>query len=91
MGSLALALAWLVTTGMAIYCIRRRNIKAHREWMIRSYLVTFAFVTFRIVTDYVPYEALWGISRPEMSTAAIWPVWVLPLLAYQVYLQLRER
>ena len=90
-GLLSLALAWLVTTSTAIYCIRRRNIKAHREWMIRSYLVTFAFVTFRIVTDHVPYEALWGISRPDMSTAAIWAVWVLPLLAYQVYLQFRER
>lgn len=89
-GLIGLSLAWLATTGTAIYCIRRRNIKAHREWMIRSYIVTFAFITFRLVTDYVPYEEMWGISRPDMSTAAIWAVWVLPLLAYQVYLQLRE-
>lgn len=90
-GLVSLALAWLATTGTAILCIKRRNVKAHKQWMIRSYIVTFAFVTFRILTDHVPYEALWGISRPEMSTAAIWPVWVLPLLAYQVYLQYRER
>jgi hypothetical protein len=48
-------------------------------------------VLFRIVTDYVPSEALRGVSLGEMSTAMIWPVWVLPLLAYDVYLQYRER
>ena len=89
-GLLALALAWLVTTGVAVYCVRRRDIRAHREWMMRSYIVTFAFVTFRIITDYVPYEALWGISRTDMSNAVLWPAWVLPLLGYQVYLQLRN-
>ena len=87
----SLAVAWLAITGTAIYCIRRRNVAAHKQWMIRSYIVTFAFVTFRIITDYVPYEAMWGISRPEMSNAVIWPVWVLPLLAYQIYLQYRDR
>jgi uncharacterized membrane protein YozB (DUF420 family) len=76
---------------MALVCIKRRNIKAHRQWMVRSYIVTFAFVLFRIVTDYVPSETLWGVSLAEMSTAMIWPVWVLPLLAYDVYLQYWER
>ena len=90
-GVFSLALAWLATTGMALVCIKRRNIKAHRQWMIRSYIVTFAFVLFRITTDYVPAEALWGVSLADMSTAMIWAVWVLPLLAYDVYLQIRER
>lgn len=90
-GVFSLALAWLATTGMALVCIKRRNIKAHRQWMIRSYIVTFAFVLFRITTDYVPAEALWGVSLADMSTAMIWAVWALPLLAYDVYLQIRER
>ena len=90
-GVFSLAVAWLATTGMALLCIKRRNIKAHRQWMIRSYIVTFAFVLFRITTDYIPAEELWGISLAEMSVAMIWPVWVLPLLAYEVYLQYLER
>jgi hypothetical protein len=81
-----LALAWLATTGMAWYGIRKRNLLLHKQWMIRSYIVTFAFVLFRIVTDYLPYEAWWGISRPDMSNAAIWAVWVMPLLAYELLL-----
>ena len=88
-GLFCLALAWLVTTGMALYSVRKRKLLLHKQWMVRSYIVTFAFVTFRIVTDYVPYEAWWGIARPDMSTAVIWPVWVLPLLAYEVYLARR--
>ena len=90
-GVFLLAAAWLATTCTAILCIRRRNVKAHRQWMIRSYIMTFAFVLFRISTDYVPFEAWWGISRQEMSVAMIWPVWVVPLLAYEIYLQYRER
>jgi hypothetical protein len=86
----SLALAWLAITGTAFLCIRRRNLKAHKQWMIRSYILTFAFVTFRIVTDYLPYEAWWGITREEMSNAMIWPVWVLPLLAYEILLQYRN-
>ena len=89
-GLVSLALAWLATTGMAVYGIRRRNLLLHKQWMIRSYIVTFAFVTFRIFTDHVPYEAWWGISRPEMSNAAIWAVWVLPLLAYEMILASRR-
>ena len=88
-GLVCLAIAWLVTTGMAVYAIRKRKLLLHKQWMVRSYIVTFAFVTFRLVTDYLPYEAWWGISRPEMSTAAIWPVWMLPLLVYEVYLARR--
>jgi uncharacterized membrane protein YozB (DUF420 family) len=85
-----LAIAWLATTGTALYYIRKRNVLLHKQWMIRSYIVTFAFVVFRIVTDYVAYEAWWGISRPDMSTAAIWPVWVMPLLVYEIMLGRRR-
>jgi hypothetical protein len=89
-GLISLAIAWIGTTGTAFLCIRRRDLKAHKQWMIRSYIVTFAFVTFRIIVDYLPYEAWWGISRGDMSQAMIWPVWVLPLLAYEISLQYRN-
>jgi len=86
----SMALAWVSITSMAVYCIRKRNIQLHKQWMIRSYILTFAFVTFRIFTDYLPYEAWWGVSRAEMSNAIIWGVWVLPLIAYEIYVQSRE-
>lgn len=85
-----LAIAWITVTGIAVHCIRRRNVRAHQEWMTRSYILTFAFVTFRIFLDYLPYEALWNISRADMANAIIWPVWVVPLIGYQIYLQYRR-
>jgi len=87
---IVLALAWLTTTGVAVRGIRHRNVKAHKQWMIRSYIVTFGFVSFRIFTDYVPYEQFWDMTRAEMANAAIWPVWVVPLLIYQVWLELKD-
>ncbi len=89
-GLFCMALAWVSITSMAVYCIRKRNVRLHQQWMTRSYIVTFAFVTFRIVTDYVPYEAWWGLTRPEISNAIIWAVWVVPLIAYEIYIQYRE-
>ena len=48
MGLAFLGLAWFVTTGMALAAVLRRRFELHKEWMIRSYVVTFAFVNFRI-------------------------------------------
>lgn len=89
-GLITLAAAWLATTGVAVHCIRRRDVRAHQQWMIRSYIVTFGFVTFRIFVDYLPYEQLWGIQRAEMANALIWAAWVVPLLIYQIYLQYKN-
>jgi uncharacterized membrane protein YozB (DUF420 family) len=85
-----MALAWISITGMAVCCIRKRNVRMHKQWMIRSYIVTFGFVTFRIVTDYVPYEAWWGITQPEISNATVWAAWVVPLIIYEILVQSRD-
>jgi Predicted membrane protein (DUF2306) len=42
-----LAFAWITTASMAYISVMRGRILQHKEWMIRSYVVTFAFVTFR--------------------------------------------
>jgi uncharacterized membrane protein len=39
---------WLITTLAAFITARNRHIAAHRQWMIRSYIITFVFVTSRI-------------------------------------------
>lgn len=43
-----LATAWVITTGLAFIAIGRRLFEQHKEWMIRSYIVTFGFVFFRM-------------------------------------------
>lgn len=40
---------WLVTTLAAYLTARNRQIQQHREWMVRSYAVTFTFVLTRVL------------------------------------------
>ncbi|NOV01163.1 DUF2306 domain-containing protein [Paenibacillus planticolens] len=50
---MVLDICWLGTTAMGIRSILKRDIKRHRTWMLRSYAITFVFVTFRIVIGIV--------------------------------------
>jgi uncharacterized membrane protein len=40
---------WLVTTAVALYCVRRGDIRQHQEWMIRSYPFAMIFVLARAI------------------------------------------
>jgi uncharacterized membrane protein len=85
-GLLALAAAWLTTSGMAYYAVRQRQIQIHREWMVRSYIVTFGFVSFRMLNDMGPTSHLQPAG--DRALTFIWACWVLPLLAAEVWMQL---
>ena len=87
-GLAGLATAWIATTTLAYLAIRRSLIDQHKEWMIRSYVVTFAFVTFRI--GFVVLQALKVGTLSEQGTIMAWSCWALPLLATEVILQGRK-
>lgn len=40
---------WIVTTACAFVTARNRQIQQHREWMVRSYALTFTFVATRVL------------------------------------------
>lgn len=85
---LALATAWFTSGGMALYAILKGQVQAHKEWMVRTYVVTFAFVTFRVLNDYYPGARL----QPDGDRAITvgWACWALPLLFTELILQLRR-
>jgi predicted membrane protein DUF2306 len=85
---LALALAWVTTSGMAYYTIRKGLVAIHKEWMVRAYVVTFAFVTFRVFNDFGPTSRLQPDS--DRGTTIGWACWAVPLLVTEVILQLRR-
>jgi hypothetical protein len=88
-GLVGLATTWLIVTGLAFLAIRRRLFVQHQEWMIRSTVVTFAFVTFRIFYGVV-HEVL-HIGTPEEALgAAAWFCWGAPLLVTEAVLQGRK-
>ena len=87
-GLFALATAWVTTTTLAYLAIKRSLIDQHKEWMIRSYVVTFAFVTFRVVQ---PAFAAAHIGTPlEQLAAASWACWAVPLLITEAVIQGRK-
>jgi uncharacterized membrane protein YozB (DUF420 family) len=87
-GIFSLGIAWVTTAGMAYYAILKRRIAVHKEWMVRAYVVTFAFVTFRILSDYGPTSRLQPDNDKSITIA--WACWALPLLITEVVLQLRR-
>ena len=87
-GLAGLATAWLITSGMAYVAIRRRMIEQHQEWMIRSYVVTFAFVTFRVL--FTGLQAAGVGTLNEQLGASAWFCWALPLVVTEAFLQGRK-
>jgi predicted membrane protein DUF2306 len=88
MGLTGLGVAWLVTTGLALLAVRRGLIAQHQEWMVRSYVVTFAFVTFRAFWTLL--QAMGVGTLPEQLAAASWFCWAVPLLVTEAVLQGRK-
>jgi hypothetical protein len=87
-GLFGLACAWIITTSMAYLSIRHRALEQHREWMIRSYVVAFAFVTFRLIDK--PLIA-WHVAKDtEIWSMMAFACWAVPLLLAEPLLQFRK-
>jgi len=86
-GLFFLAVAWISTTSLAYVAIRKGLLDQHREWTIRSYVVTFAFVTFRI-----GQVAMVGSGLPLLTVLGImaWACWAVPLLVTEILIQGRK-
>jgi uncharacterized membrane protein len=63
---------WLLTTAVALYCVRTGNIQQHREWMIRSYPFAMVFVFSRAILAIPAIENLGevGVISVVWSTIA---------------------
>jgi hypothetical protein len=87
-GLFALAVAWLLTSGMAFISIHKRNFVQHKQWMVRSYVVTFAFVTSRVLINLLGY---YGIGqRTDRLSLVSWAGWAVPLLVTELVLQSKQ-
>ena len=87
-GLFGLAVAWVTTTTLAYLAIKRSLTDQHKEWMIRSYVVTFAFVTFRVIQSALQAAQI-GTPLEQLAVAA-WACWAVPLLVTELVLQGRK-
>jgi hypothetical protein len=89
-GLFGMNLAAAISTTMAYVAIRYRNFPQHREWMIRSYVTMFAFVTFRLILVVLEAKAAGGTGAEAAAARlglAAWCSWAIPLPLTEMFLQ----
>jgi uncharacterized membrane protein len=64
------AAAWIVCTSAALIAARNRQIVQHRQWMVRSYAVTFTFVSSRLLNLWPRYWSHLGDSLAAVGVIA---------------------
>ena len=64
------AAAWVVCTTAAFITARNRQIIQHRQWMARSYAVTFTFVSSRVLNLWPPYWSHLGDALSAVGVIA---------------------
>jgi uncharacterized membrane protein len=81
------AAAWMVCTTAAFITARNRHIAVHRQWMVRSYAVTFTFVSSRVL-NLVP--AYWSHLGDVLSAVGVIAFTLASLLIVELGLNWHE-
>ena len=81
------AAAWVVCTTAAFITARNRQIIQHRQWMARSYAVTFTFVSSRVLNLWPPY---WSHLGDALSAVGVIAFTLASLLIVDLGLNWRE-
>ena len=81
------AAAWIVCTTAAFLTARNRQILQHRQWMARSYAVTFTFVSSRVLNLWPRY---WSHLGDTFSAVGVIAFTLASLLIVDLGLNWRE-
>ena len=81
------AAAWIICTTAAFVAARNRQIAVHRQWMARSYAVTFTFVSSRVF-NLVP--AYWSHLGDVLSAVGVIAFTLASLLIVDIGLTWRQ-
>ncbi|SKA37735.1 Predicted membrane protein [Chitinophaga eiseniae] len=73
---------WITTTGIAWWLAVKQKFKQHKDWMIRSYLVTLAFVVSGLILKMPLIYKLGDFAA--ISPSFFWLGWALPLYVYEM-------
>jgi uncharacterized membrane protein len=81
------ATAWVVCTTAAFITARNRHMIQHRQWMARSYAVTFTFVSSRVLNLWPRY---WSHLGDTLSAVGVIAFTLVSLLVVDLGLNWRE-
>jgi uncharacterized membrane protein len=76
---------WMLTTAIALYCVRHGNVTQHRRWMIRSYPFAMVFTVSRMIIP-IPAVLRLGVSGIE---TVVWTVIAMAAILPNVFLDWR--
>ena len=86
-GTCGQAAAWTVCTTAAFITARNRQIVQHRQWMARSYAVTFTFVSSRVLNLWPRY---WSHLGDTLSAVGVIAFTLISLLIVDLGLNWHE-
>jgi uncharacterized membrane protein len=86
-GTSGQAAAWIVCTTAAFLTARNRHIVQHRQWMARSYAVTFTFISTRVLNLWPRY---WSHLGDTLSAVGVIAFTLISLLIVDLGLNWRE-
>jgi hypothetical protein len=73
--------AWVVGVAIVFFTSKKDTV-LHAQWATRTYLLTFGFISFRLLRDFPYFPA--NASEEARTTTAIWLAWILPWFAAEV-------
>jgi uncharacterized membrane protein len=76
---------WMVTTAIALYCVRHHNVTQHRRWMIRSYPFAMVFTVSRLI---IPLPPVFRLGVVGIETV-VWTVIALAAILPNIFLDWR--
>lgn len=71
---------WLLTTAVALYCVRTGDIRQHQEWMIRSYPFAMVFVLARVILAIPAVKAMGEVGLVSVVWSLIAAACFVPSL-----------
>ncbi len=86
-GFAILAVLWFGATLMAYVKIRARRYAEHRRWMIRSYALTCAAITLRII---LPVGLASGLEFSTSYLLAAWGSWTINLVIAELVVRYKK-
>ena len=84
-----LSFTWIITAFMAYRAIKNHRIQQHKEWMVRSYIVTFVFVAFRWINNALGAAEIGTFV--ERAPTIIYLTIFLPLLIAEIIFQWNKK
>lgn len=82
-----LSVLFFVTTSLAWYAIKQRNIIAHKQFMVRSYVCALAFVFVRLY-QVLPLDFIFQpiVSDEVFAVVLEWTFSILPLIVVEIFM-----